>query len=78
MPGLCARHFALNIEPIEKLKRLVEIIPVVFPAHQSDEHHLAAHYGDIRATLERSGQPIGDNDLWIAAHARSLDVTLVS
>ena len=36
------------------------------------------HYGDIRATLERAGTPIGNNDLWIAAHARALDVTLIS
>jgi tRNA(fMet)-specific endonuclease VapC len=35
-------------------------------------------YGNIRADLERKGQPIGGNDLWIAAHALSLDVTLVT
>jgi len=58
---------------LEKLGRLTEIIPVVFPDHQ-----IAAHYGEIRASLERSGQPIGANDLWIAAHARSLGITLVS
>lgn len=33
---------------------------------------MAEHYGEIRAILERTGQPIGANDLWIAAHARSL------
>jgi tRNA(fMet)-specific endonuclease VapC len=31
----------------------------------------AAHYGDIRADLERKGTPIGVNDLHIAGHARS-------
>lgn len=31
----------------------------------------AAHYGDIRATLERKGTPIGPLDMLIAAHARS-------
>jgi tRNA(fMet)-specific endonuclease VapC len=25
------------------------------------------HYGDIRAHLEKAGQPIGANDNWIAA-----------
>ncbi len=30
------------------------------------------HYGEIRAELQRQGNPIGNNDLWIAAHARSL------
>lgn len=38
----------------------------------------AYHYGSILAELERSGQPIGINDLHIAAHARSRGLTLVS
>ena len=38
----------------------------------------AAHYGDIRANLERQGQTIGVNDLHIAGHARSEGLTLVS
>lgn len=58
---------------IEKLNKLIELIPVIFPNYQTAEH-----YGDIRADLERLGTPIGANDLWIAAHARSLDITLVS
>jgi len=38
----------------------------------------ADHYGDIRADLERSGTPIGINDLHIAGHARSEGLVLVS
>lgn len=38
----------------------------------------AAHYGDIRAHLERKGTPIGVNDLHIAAHARSEGLVLVT
>lgn len=38
----------------------------------------AAHYGAIRAALERAGQPIGVNDLHIAAHTRSEGLTLVT
>jgi tRNA(fMet)-specific endonuclease VapC len=37
-----------------------------------------AVYGVIRADLERSGQPIGANDLLIAAHALASDLTLVT
>lgn len=37
----------------------------------------SAHYGNIRAVLERNGTPIGVNDLHIAGHARSEGVTLV-
>ena len=36
------------------------------------------HYADIRAALERAGTPIGNNDLFIAAHARSRGMTLVT
>ena len=38
----------------------------------------ALHYGQIRTELQRQGPPIGSNDMLIAAHARSLDVTLVT
>ena len=38
----------------------------------------AVIYGIIRAQLEQEGQPIGSMDLLIAAHARSLDVRLVT
>ncbi|UUZ66818.1 hypothetical protein LP416_17065 [Polaromonas sp. P2-4] len=30
----------------------------------------AEHYGDIRAALQKQGQPIGNNDLWLAACMR--------
>lgn len=36
------------------------------------------HYGAIRAALQKSGQIIGNNDLWLAAHARSQDWVLVT
>ena len=36
------------------------------------------HYGDIREQLNRRGTPIGSNDLLIAAHARSMEATLVT
>ncbi len=42
------------------------------------DHKAAAHYGDIRASLERKGTPIGVNDLHIAGHARSNGLILVS
>ena len=38
----------------------------------------AREYGDIRADLKRKGALIGANDLLIAAHARALDLTLVT
>jgi tRNA(fMet)-specific endonuclease VapC len=35
-------------------------------------------YGGIRAALEAKGETIGNNDLWIAAHARAAGLTLVT
>jgi tRNA(fMet)-specific endonuclease VapC len=38
----------------------------------------APHYAEIRARLKAGGTMIGANDLFIAAHARSLGLTLVT
>jgi tRNA(fMet)-specific endonuclease VapC len=35
-------------------------------------------YGAIRAALEAKGETIGNNDLWIAAHAMAAGLTLVT
>jgi tRNA(fMet)-specific endonuclease VapC len=48
----------------------ITVLPLEAPA--------ATSYGTIRADLERKGTPIGQNDLWIAAHALALDLTLVT
>jgi tRNA(fMet)-specific endonuclease VapC len=55
------------------LEELVNYIPVL-PAGID----VAKHYAEIRADLATKGTPIGNNDLWIAAHARSLGYALVS
>ncbi len=38
----------------------------------------ALHYGLVRASLEKKGRPIGPLDTLIAAHAVSLEMTLVT
>ncbi len=38
----------------------------------------AKEYGIVRTELEKAGKPIGPLDTQIAAHARSLDLTLVT
>ena len=38
----------------------------------------AEHYGHVRATLQQQGLPIGNNDLWLAAHALAEGWTLVT
>jgi tRNA(fMet)-specific endonuclease VapC len=58
---------------LANLDKLQSLIPVIALNDQ-----VGARYGEIRAQLERAGTPIGNNDLWIAAHALVLDVTLVT
>ena len=36
------------------------------------------YYADLRVRLEQAGTPIGQNDLWIAAHALAQDCVLVT
>ena len=38
----------------------------------------AQHYGQLRATPEREGQPMGNLDAMIAAHALALEAVLVT
>ncbi|MEE4608935.1 MAG: type II toxin-antitoxin system VapC family toxin [Desulfobacteraceae bacterium] len=55
---------------LDEFRSLVPVLPM--PESAGDA------YGDIRAALEKKGVPIGNNDLWIAAHARAADLTLVT
>ena len=61
---------ARNLAVVEDFCSRVTVLPY--------GERAAQHYGAIRTALERIGQPIGVNDLHIAAHARSEGLTLVS
>lgn len=55
------------------LKELVKYIPALaLPIEAAD------CYGEIRYKLEKQGKPIGNNDLWIAAHAMAQKIILVT
>jgi tRNA(fMet)-specific endonuclease VapC len=55
------------------LERFANRVPVL-----ALDEDVGVHYGEIRAQLERAGTPIGNNDLWIAAHARALGMRLIT
>jgi tRNA(fMet)-specific endonuclease VapC len=57
-------------ERVEAMLGSLEVLPL--------GSGIDTHYGQIRHHLEQSGQPIGPNDLLIAAHARALGLTLVT
>jgi tRNA(fMet)-specific endonuclease VapC len=55
---------------LEELTQMIQVLPLLPEA--------ANVYGSIRAELTARGELIGANDLWIAAHARLLDLTLIT
>jgi tRNA(fMet)-specific endonuclease VapC len=55
---------------LEAVLGAIDVLPFESPAD--------AAYGRLRARLERAGQPIGGNDLLIAAQAIALGHTLVT
>lgn len=63
-----ARAKALAV--LQQLQSVIQVRPLT--------EAVAQHYGHIRSALERKGQPIGNNDLWIAAHARAEGWILVT
>jgi tRNA(fMet)-specific endonuclease VapC len=42
------------------------------------DEKVGTYYGQLRTLLKQQGQPNGNNDLFIASHARSLDAVLVT
>lgn len=65
-----SQHPQKNATLLQELTGLIPSLPIPTDAGK--------HYGQIRSKLEKSGTPIGNNDLWIAAHALSLGVILVT
>jgi tRNA(fMet)-specific endonuclease VapC len=55
---------------VASILEIIQVLPLEIPTD--------AKYGAIRAELESAGQPIGMNDLLIAAHAYALNLTLVT
>ncbi len=58
---------------LERLRELINLLPAL-PLPEA----AAEAYGRTRAALESKGEMIGNNDLWIAAHALAAGLTLVT
>lgn len=68
--GVKKRGSAKQYRQVEVLAGSYELVGVGDP--------VAEYYADIRFELESIGQPIGSNDLWIAAQALANDLVLVT
>lgn len=55
---------------LETVLSALEILPYEEPADR--------YYAQLRNHLEKAGTPIGPNDMWIAAHALALELTVVT
>ena len=68
-----AAKSAQRVSALERLRELVSLLPALALPETAAEA-----YGRIRAELEAGGQMIGNNDLWIAAHAVAAQLILVT
>jgi tRNA(fMet)-specific endonuclease VapC len=59
-----------SMQTLAALKRLIPVLAL--------DANTSLHYGQVRQHLQSLGRPIGNNDLWIAAHALSSDLILVT
>jgi tRNA(fMet)-specific endonuclease VapC len=65
-----SQHQERNLLALQNFLLPLEILPF--------DDRAAIIYGDIRTFLEKKGTPIGSLDLMIAAHTKSLGLTLVT
>lgn len=65
-----SRQVERNLADIEAMTARLEVL--------SFDDKAAFHFGQIRAELYRTGQPIGPYDMMIAGHARSCGLKLVT
>lgn len=63
-------HREKNARALNEFNIPLDVIPY--------DEAAAQVYGDIRATLEKAGTPIGSMDMLIAAHAVSLGIPIVT
>ena len=69
--GLAKRPQALALKAaVDEFMRHVEVLPW--------DEGVAQTYGELRAQLQSQGAPLGALDMQIAAHAVSINATLVS
>jgi tRNA(fMet)-specific endonuclease VapC len=65
-----SQHRATALRQLEELATLLPVLPL--------PENAAKTYGAIRSHLEARGEMIGNNDLWIAAHAKAAGLILVT
>jgi tRNA(fMet)-specific endonuclease VapC len=70
MMKLHAPPLRQSVDQLDEFVSLIGVMPLPIDAGRK--------YGEIRSFLEAKGEVIGGNDLWIAAHAISAGMILVT
>lgn len=68
-----AEKSARRLENLQAIEQFVARLDVLEFSTKA-----AAHYGQIRAALERTGKIVGSHDMLISAHARAEGLTVVT
>lgn len=68
--GAAKKGSSVLSERVESFLQAVDVLPLNGDADR--------YYGSLRAELERRGEPIGANDLFIAAHALATNSVLIT
>lgn len=65
-----SKNKAANMKSIDTLTSAVTILPC--------NEDVAKNYGKLKSQLKKQGNPIPENDVWIAAIAICFDLTLIT
>ena len=68
--GIHKKDSSRLTKQVEAILSHIDILALKPPAN--------AHYSKLRVFLEKTGTPVGPNDMLIASHAIALDLTLIS
>jgi tRNA(fMet)-specific endonuclease VapC len=68
--GVAKRQSQVLSQRVDELLASIDVLPL--------DVGVDKRYAGLRWTLERMGAPIGPNDLLIAAHALSVELTLIT
>jgi tRNA(fMet)-specific endonuclease VapC len=69
--GAC--HSRLEADNLKKIDRLYDLVHLLEVDRTTSEI-----YGKIKGDLRKTGRPIPDNDIWVAASARQHELTLAT
>ncbi len=68
--GARKKGFSALTAKVDQLLDTIAVLPL--------NENILSYYAEIRVALERASQPIGSNDLLIAAHARAEGLTVIT